>query len=71
MREDPPLYLFQSTRKHEPKTAKSRTINTTKTDQKIFDSFWLVGEDGKLRELSRKTEKPWISRWAAVPVPAS
>ena len=57
MREDPPLYLFQSTRNTTKDT--EWTISATKTDQKIFDSFWLVGEDGKLRELPQP-EEPWI-----------
>jgi hypothetical protein len=54
VREDPPLYLFQSTRN----TTKDIewTISATKSDQKIFDSFWLAGEDGKLRELPQPEE---------------
>jgi hypothetical protein len=45
--DDPPLYLFMSSRA----TTKTFAEIATKETQTVFDTYWLVGVDGKLREI--------------------
>lgn len=48
--EDPPAYLFASVRNT---TKDSEGQLAKKEEQKIFDSYWLAGADGKAREIAQ------------------